>query len=223
MRKTETTGVRSRPFAAVTGFVLVGGASTRMGRPKHQLVLGGETMLARQVRLLKRSAGRVEALGTPSGPDVLGGSGIKFRPDDLPGRGPLGGIYTGLIHSRTEFNLFLGCDLPFMNSDFLRYLVRRALQSCADATAPKSPDGRLHPLCAVYRRRARQAVKESLESGENAVRSFFAHVRCLIIPWREIASEGFTPEILSNMNTPGDYERAAQIIGLRKRSKRMKG
>jgi len=205
---------------SVTGFVLAGGLSLRLGRPKAALVLGDETMLARQVRLLKsvsrsvavvgRSAGfeGLEARGTGS---ALGGD-VRLLPDELPGGGPLGGIYSGLAWTRTEFNLFLGCDLPFMEARFLRYLAAKALACGADVTVPESQDGRLQPLAAVYRRRARAAVKASLESGENKVTRFYSRVRCEAVKWPEIAREGFPPHIFDNMNTPADYENAVRRL-----------
>lgn len=211
--KTETTRYRTRSHASITGFVLAGGASTRMGRPKDQLVVGGETMLARQVRLLGRVARRIEVLGARKASPANGASAHVWRLDDVPACGPLGGIYTGLRHARTEFNLFLSCDLPFMESDFLGYLVRRAVNSGADATVPKSSEGRLNPLCAVYRRRALQAIQETLASGNYAVRSFFPQVHCLIIPWREFSLAGFSADVLVNMNTPAEYARVTRKLG----------
>ncbi len=205
---------------SVTGFVLAGGLSRRMGRPKAALLLGDETMLARQVRLLKSVSRSVAVVGQPAGFEVLEAHGIRaalggdvrLLPDELPGRGPLGGIYSGLAWTRTEFNLFLGCDLPFMETRFLRYLAAKALACGADATVPESRDGKLQPLAAVYRRRARAAVKASLESGENKVTRFYSRVRCEVVKWPGIAQEGFPQRIFDNMNTPADYENAVRQL-----------
>ena len=205
---------------SVTGFVLAGGLSRRMGRPKAALLLGDETMLARQVRLLKSVSRSVAVAGRPAGFEVLEAHGIRsalggdvrLLPDELPGRGPLGGIYTGLAWTRTEFNLFLGCDLPFMETRFLRYLAAKALACGADVTVPESADGKLQPLAAVYRRRARAAVKASLESGENKVTRFYADVLCEVVKWPEIAHAGFPQRIFDNMNTPADYENAVRQL-----------
>jgi len=181
-----------------------------MGRPKASLILEGQTMLARQVRLLGRVAGRVAVLGFR--PEYLEDLGVPFISDELPGRGPLGGIYTGLLRTRTEYNLFLGCDLPFANRQLLAYLARRAIEAEADATVPRSRDGRLQTLCAVYRRRARRAVRASLGAGENKLRSFFPKVNCQVIPWRDLARAGFLPSIFDNMNTSADYESARRRL-----------
>ncbi len=195
-------------FDLITGFVLAGGVSRRMGQPKPKLELGGETMLERQIRLLRMVSRSVAVLGPPG--SYLG-LAVPIFPDEVPSRGPLGGLYTGLHRTHTEYNLFLGCDLPFMEARFLRFLSQRALESQADVTVPESRDG-YEPLCAVYRRRALGAVRASLMAGENKVSRFFLRVRCRRIFWREIARAGFAPRIFDNMNTPGDYAEAVQRL-----------
>src|SRR5947199_10316392 len=118
----------------ITGCVRAGGRSRGMGIPKETLVLGGERMLDRQVRVLRSVSRSVAAIGAgansgDSGNAKLAGvwvdapliGGVPVISDVLPGRGPLGGIYSGLSWTRTEFNLFLACDLPFVNARLLRY------------------------------------------------------------------------------------------------------
>ncbi|HET7841671.1 MAG TPA: molybdenum cofactor guanylyltransferase [Terriglobia bacterium] len=194
-----------RRFFEVSGFVLAGGESRRMGRPKEQLVLGHETMLDRQVRVLGSVTRSVAVVG-PS--ERWSGVGFRVISDQRAGLGPIGGIVTGLACTRTEYNLFVGCDMPFLTARFLEYLCAQATLSKADATIPESQGGRLHPTCAVYRRRALQAAGASIELGDFSVRSFFPRVKCRVLHWPEIARAGFGPAIFENMNTPEDYHRA---------------
>jgi molybdopterin-guanine dinucleotide biosynthesis protein A len=195
-------------FSSVSGFVLAGGASRRMGRDKAKLVLAGKSMLERQVRLLQAVCRSVAVVGPP---EVHPGLEIPIFPDTVPGCGPLGGIYSGLLRTRTEYNLFLGCDLPFMEERFLHWLAGKALQHHADATVPTTREGQ--PLCAVYRRRAVRGIRATLASGRNELRGFFPRVHRRVIPWPEIAREGFSPRIFANMNTREDYDRAKVILG----------
>lgn len=203
-------------FKSVSGFVLAGGASRRMGRPKALLVLDGETMLERQLRLLRSVTGKVFIAGWPEdiSTSQLPNSVCKvpFLSDEPLGRGPLGGIYSALKRSRTEYNLFLSCDMPFVAAEFLEYLCRTALRNRADVTVPKSNDRRLNPVCAVYRRHALRAIHASLEARENKVSRFFSRVRTQVVPWREIARAGFPSTIFDNMNTPEVYERAKKRL-----------
>lgn len=180
-----------------------------MGQPKHWLVLGGETLLDRQVRLLRSVCHSVAVIGLPEG---LSRADVPFMADAIPGRGPVGGIYTGLLRTRTEFNLFLGCDLPFVTARFLDYLARRAAQGGAVATAPEMPAGGVQPLCAVYRRAALAAVRANLEAGQNKAQTLVGRLRSAVIPWQEIACAGYSPRIFANINTPADYEAAKAIL-----------
>ena len=176
-----------------------------MGRPKHALILDGETLLTRAVRRAGSVAGRVYVLGPP---DRTHGLDLVALPDELPGTGPLGAIFTGLKHTRTEFNFFLSCDVPFMEVRLLRYLARQALDSAADVTLPETPSEGYQPLSAIYRRRALPAVRRSLAAGRNKIASFFPNVELRVLCWPELARAGFRASIFDNLNTPVDYERA---------------
>ena len=195
--------MQSRDFP-LTGFVLAGGASRRMGRTKASLLLDGKSMLERQIRVLRSVARRVAVVGGP--PGYVDEFDVSCVPDAILGRGPLAGIYTGLLESRTEYSLVLGCDLPFVNRSLLTFLVLRAAADGSDVTVPRSRDGRLQPLCAVYRRRALYAVRRRLALGENKLSGFFSKVHCTTIPWPELAGAGFRASVFDNMNTPEDYE-----------------
>ncbi len=181
-----------------------------MGCPKASLRLDGESMLERQIRLLRSVAHRVTVVGGPTG--YLQEIDAPYVPDVVTGRGPLGGIYTALLQSRTEFSLVLGCDLPFVNRNLLACLMLRAKADGSDVAVPRSPDGRLQPLCAVYRRRALYAVRTRLALGQNKLSSFFPMVRCTAIPWRELADAGVRPRVFDNMNTPEEYEYARRRV-----------
>jgi molybdenum cofactor guanylyltransferase len=201
--------VTMRRFLEVSGFVLAGGASRRMGRPKQGLMLDGETMLERQCRLLSGVCCSVAVLGFRENP---ANHTFPAFEDTIPGHGPLGGIYTGLSVTRTEYNLFLGCDLPFMKAGFLRLLCRRAVETGAGVTVPICGRADYQPLCAVYRRRVRGIIRATLLRGENQTTAFYSGVRCEFIGLQDVARAGFGRWIFTNMNTPADYEAARRIV-----------
>lgn len=198
-----------RRFPDLTGFVLAGGQSRRMGRPKQEMEIAGETMLARQVRLLSAVCGRVGVVGGAKPPDE---ERYIFREDLWPGCGPLGGIFTGLAATRTEYNLFVGCDMPFLTPSLLRYVAARALAGRARVTAPESPDLHIQPLCAVYRRSARWAIRASLMRGARQTSGFCGQVECLTIRWPELSRTGFRQGIFANVNTPENYAEARSAL-----------
>lgn len=199
-------------FANLTGYVLAGGSSKRMGRSKQDLTLGGEPMLSRQIRLLKSLCGRVGIVG---GPKPRNEENDFFCEDEWPGRGPLGGIFSGLARTRTDYNLFVGCDMPFLTPAFLRYLSARAVAARAGVTAPEASDLRVQPLCAIYRRGARAAIRMSLMRDANKTSGFYSRVCCLVIRWRDISRAGFRPDLFTNVNTPVDYEAAGKKAELK--------
>jgi molybdopterin-guanine dinucleotide biosynthesis protein A len=180
-----------------------------MGYSKAHLLLGQETMLERQIRLLRSLCRSVAVLGPR---EELKSVEVPVFADEFAGRGPLAGLYTGLLRTHTEYNLFLSCDLPFMEVRFLRYLGARALEGEADVTVPESREREFHPLCAVYRRRALWAIRASLLAGENKVSRFFWRVRCRVLTAKEIARAGWGSRIFANMNTPDDYDAAKKVL-----------
>lgn len=213
-------------FSNVTGFVLIGGASRRMGKPKQHLILAGETQMSRTLRLLGSVCGRVAVLGQeppisaagpasltravgPEGQKRPGGSEgetqLPFYEDVVPGRGPIAAIYTGLLRTRTEYNLFLSCDMPLLSAALLRLVCQHALTAQADVTVPESSDHHLQRLCAVYRRRVRGVIRAGLARGENKISGFYPHVLCEVIHWNKMSNAGFAANIFTNMNAPEDY------------------
>jgi molybdopterin-guanine dinucleotide biosynthesis protein A len=181
-----------------------------MGCPKESLRIDGESMLKRQIRVLRSVVRRVVVVGRTAA--YLDEFDVPIVPDAVANRGPLGGIYTALVESRTDFNLVLGCDLPFVSRELLACLVLRAMADGSEVTVPVSREGRLQPLCAVFRRRVLYAVRTRLALGESKPRSLFPRVRCTTIPWRELADAGFRAPLFDNMNTPEEYECARRRI-----------
>src|SRR5262245_2089682 len=117
----------------LSGFVLAGGKSTRMGQDKALLSWHGRTLLDHMVGLLQKVADPVQVVGR------------AHLPDRLPGLGPLSGIATGLELTLTDANLFVAVDLPLLTEDFLNFLRIRILSSSHPLLACKI--GSAFPLC----------------------------------------------------------------------------
>jgi molybdopterin-guanine dinucleotide biosynthesis protein A len=139
--------------------------------------------------------------------------GVRIIKDIIPDCGPLGGIYAGLLQARTEYNLFLSCDMPFITPHFMRFMVDCALESKADVTVVQSPHGRLQALCGVYRRRAVTGIGLRLKMGNYKTAAYCHHARCRIISWSEVTCAGFRPNLFANLNTPEEYEAAQKNAG----------
>jgi len=104
----------------LTGLILAGGKSTRLGRDKARLPVFGESLLKRTVRLAEKCCARVHVSGRDPSKDGLD---VPWLPDDWSGIGPMGGILTGLVRLGGPL-LVLACDLPLIQVQTIRNLIR---------------------------------------------------------------------------------------------------
>jgi molybdenum cofactor guanylyltransferase len=200
----------------IGSYILAGGASSRMGRDKSLLELGGETLIARTFHLLERCRLQPTIVGDPDKFAALALAAPVIL-DDTPGLGPLGGIATALRHTRKPWNLIVGCDLPFLTDDWIRYLIARATHAHKDAESrldvviPENQGG-MEPLCAMYHQRCVVAISKELDRGVRKVAAAIAGLRLdLVLPeeWKAFDSGGL---LFKNMNSPADYQRAREIL-----------
>lgn len=187
----------------VTAFVLAGGKSSRMGSDKAFLQLGSKTLLAHALKLAGAVTDDVRIVGDATKFSAFG----RVVEDVYRDRGPLGGIHTALSTSSTVLNLTLAVDLPFVEANFLKYLLTRARESGAMVTLPRAAGG-LQPLCAVYQRSFAAVAEDSLRSGRNKIDSLFAKVETCVIEEEELVRGGYSLEMFRNLNTPDDLEKA---------------
>ena len=190
----------------LSGAILAGGQSRRMGRDKAALVIGEETLLARTVRLMRGLTPNLAIIG-PSARAALVPD-VPIIPDRWPNAGPLGGIATALQSLTGEAVLVVGCDMPFLNSALLRYQITQL--SPYDAVVIRL-DGQAHPLHAVYQRRCLPLLEEQLAAGDLRVQHFLAQLHVRYVANSEL--DRFDPQHLSpfNANTPEEWDRALQL------------
>jgi molybdopterin-guanine dinucleotide biosynthesis protein A len=188
----------------VTAFILAGGKSSRMGSDKAFLPLGGETLLAKALRVARSVTEEVRIVGDA---EKFSGFG-RVVEDVYRDQGPMGGIHAALSASSTDLNLILAVDLPFVEANFLRYLLSRARESGAMVTLPRAAQ-HLQPLCAIYQRTFAVVAEDSLRNGKNKIDSLFARVQTCVIEEEEVVRGGFSPAIFRNLNTPDDLEKAS--------------
>jgi molybdopterin-guanine dinucleotide biosynthesis protein A len=188
--------------ADVTGVVLAGGQSRRMGRDKALIELGGETLLVRAARVLATVTGEVLVVGRP--PGEPGPVGARLVADVYPGLGPLGGIVTALRAMHTPLALVVACDMPLLQAALIRYLI--GLASEYEAVVPRTEQGP-EPLHAVYSAACLPAAEACLADGERAVSALLTRVRTRYVPRYESAP--YDPSGLSflNANTPEEWQR----------------
>jgi molybdopterin-guanine dinucleotide biosynthesis protein A len=177
------------------GFVLVGGASSRMGRDKARLPFRGKTLVEHVAAVVAEAAGSAVLVGAP---ERYAGMCFPRLADNRAGLGPLAGIQTALEATHATWNLIVACDMPEVSGAFLRSLMEAAERSEADCLIPIGPSGRLEPLCAAYHSECRHAVRHALDRGVRKVTDGLAGLR--IATWEDAESHWF-----SNVNTAEDW------------------
>ncbi len=210
MVKPKYKAVYDHGVESVTGFVLAGGKSSRMGQDKAFLQLAGRTWLAHALELTQASTGNAWIVGSAEKFAAFG----PVVEDRYPGRGPLAGIHAALAGTRTQLNLITAVDMPFLQPDFLKYLINQARANNAVVVVPRAGGG-LQPLCAVYRKEFAEVAERSLQAGKNKIDSLFAEVHTLVIEQPELQRNGFTEDMFRNLNSHQDWQEAKQKLSAR--------
>lgn len=200
---------------SITGFILAGGQSRRMGSDKTHIQWGSGTLLSHAVEVMSKTVAEVFILGslrieTPP---------VMSIPDEFPGCGPLSGIHAALKHSSTKWNLVLAVDLPLVSPGLLGFIAAKSHESPAMAIIPRT-GGRLQPLCAAYHRRFLPEIEHAIVNNDLSIHRLLErhgtgimekNKGIQIIQEEEMIAQGFQPEMLTNVNTPEDLERARAI------------
>ena len=198
-------GCRDGRIGNVSGAVLLGGASTRMGRDKARLAVGGVPGATRVARVLDGLFDEVLLAGGDA-------------PDDAPGRrvpdapGPvcaLRGLVTALSAATRPRVLVVATDMPFLTADLVLALVAWPE---ADAVVPRA-GGRTHPLCALYARDAVLPVARARLAGDDlALRGVLDAVSTAWLEPGDVARVDPAGRSLTNVNTPEELARAEQLL-----------
>ncbi len=194
-------------MAGIVGAVLVGGKSRRYGRNKALEILQGERLIDRQLR--KVQALFTEVLVITNEPKHYLHLNVTILRDVIPGLGPLGGIYTGLLFAQGESVFVTACDMPFLQPAVVRHMVQLARDH--DVVVPEKKGG-LEPLHAIYSARCLPHIKRMLDRGKFQVISFFPAVKVYRLSQEEIGQ--LDPQGLSffNINTPNDMDEARELL-----------
>src|SRR5580658_10898857 len=177
-----------------SGFVLAGGGSSRMGRDKALLPYGGTTLLEHLARAVQDAAGCVALIGDPGRYSSLG---YPVYADKFSCCGPLGGIYTALSVSSTDWNLIVACDMPGISPDVLRTLLRSADGSSGSCVIATGPGGEPEPLCAVYHRRCLPVMARAIQEKRFKMKELVTELHPRAMPVDASA--------LANVNTPAEW------------------
>lgn len=223
----------SRAGARVSGYVLAGGRSSRMGVDKALVELGGVPLVVLALQKLRRIAERVAILAGPrAGP--LGTALARYGPvvfDLHPGCGPLSGIEAALAASDTEWSLILPVDVPFLPDALLAWWIERTVVDSGARAAVFRVDGVLQPTVLLIHRELRAHVSGAIASGQYRVirvlEDASAALRVEELPepggggegwadlWTRLSGEERVSRGMwfANVNTPVELEEARRFAG----------
>ncbi|WP_371379972.1 molybdenum cofactor guanylyltransferase [Sporomusa aerivorans] len=193
---------------AVSGIILAGGRSSRMGRDKTLLPFDNETLIERTVKKLINFTDEVIVASNSTAKYNF--AGIREVPDLYPGMGPLAGMHAGLLAARNQYSFIVSCDMPLFTIELAKYLLAR--REGYDVIAPELKNC-WEPLCAVYSRNCIGAMEQCLQAGISKVYLFYPQVKVLKVAERELETVGNLEELFLNLNTPEDLNR---LIGKEK-------
>lgn len=196
----------------ISTIILAGGRSLRLGHDKVLEKLGDKSLIelaVSRVDVLSKTIIIVTAHERTFAPLATNPKIITVT-DILPGQGSLGGIYTGLVTSRSFYNIVVAADMPFLNGSLLQYMIKAS--DGYDFILPRV-DGLFEPLHAIYSRNCIEPIKTILGQGKKVIVELFNYVKVRYIETEEV--ERFDPGHLSffNINTREDLARARQIAG----------
>ena len=209
----RSTEMLNESFEKFSGYVLAGGKSSRMGADKAFLKFGNETFLNNAVKNLETVCGkRVGVILNQLQTDFI----EKIPPqtqlifDTYKNRGAPGGIHAALKNCASEWAIILACDLPFVTSEAVAALCGIALESDENicAVIPQQFDGKLQPLCGIYRPQLCLAKLENLLQTRSSpsARDFLKLILVNLVDATAILRD--TGSLFLNVNTQEDYKNA---------------
>ncbi len=196
--------IMSTPVSAI---VLAGGLSRRLGTDKAFLEIGGQSLI--QQIVAKMFSFSEDVIVVTNSAEKFAHLGTRLIEDVYPGKGSLGGIYSGLLAAENEHSVVVACDMPLLNLELLQYMI--LLAPGQDVVIPRV-GGLLEPLHAIYSKRCLEPINDLLGRGGLKILDFFPKVRVRYVEEEEV--NRFDPEHRSfwNVNTPADWERLRSLL-----------
>ena len=207
-----------RKSVPVTGVILAGGKSRRMGQNKALLPLGEASLIEHVIRRMRRVTD--ERLLITNAPAEYAHLSLPMHSDIIPDTGALGGIYTGLTYASHDVAVCVACDSPFLQPKLLSYLI--SILGEYDAVMPytyKEPPSdnedaqmTLQTLCAVYAKRCLPIIEQMLNEPDLRVHALQERANILTLApeiWKTYDSKGHS---FFNVNTPEDFEKAQTML-----------
>jgi molybdopterin-guanine dinucleotide biosynthesis protein A len=185
---------------SITGIVLAGGRSRRMGTDKSMMMLNGKSLIEYSINALRPLCNNIVI---SSNRNIYDFTGCEVWPDELPDQAPIIGIYSCLKRSSTEYNIILSCDMPLISTTMLEYLLLHSENY--DITIPVHENNLIEPLCGIYRQSSVEILSKFISKGNFRLNVCIrAALHRLIVVDNQLAF--YSPNMFSNINTQEDFQ-----------------
>lgn len=193
----------------VTGILLAGGKSRRMGEDKRHLVVGEQTLLERGLAVLRSTFQDVLVVIAQDSPPL--GVDARVVRDLVPDCGSLGGLYTGLMQATTPYIFVVACDMPFLDQAVIAQFTSR--RATADIVMAKLA-ARLHPMHALYGKRCLPVLEQMIQARQLKIQELVPHasLRVQYVTETDLFSIDPSGRSFQNVNTPADLETARSML-----------
>lgn len=180
----------------ITGIVLAGGKSSRMGSDKGLLTINDKTFVEHVIVAMKPLVDKIIIVSNNKDYDQFG---YRRVDDSIKDSGPLAGLYSGLKHSETEFNLVLSCDIPMIKTEILKKLVDADLEN--HEVVQIESNTKTMPLIAMYKKQCMHKCLELLQQGERRLRVAVNELKT-----KTIIIDAEFDQFVKNVNTKEDLK-----------------
>ena len=182
----------------LTGIILAGGKASRMGgREKSFLKISKGTLIGIQLSALRKILKKI-IIVTNSPQRYRNLKQVELVSDVIADIGPLGGIYSGLLASKSFYNFVVACDMPFINTELIRHMFKKA--PGYDMVIPKV-DGRYEPLFCIYSRNCIIPISRMVQRDAFKIKDLLPFVKAYEITKKDVLCYGSPERIFANINT----------------------
>jgi molybdopterin-guanine dinucleotide biosynthesis protein A len=180
----------------ITGVILAGGHSRRMGVSKAFLNLRGKTFIEHIIKAVSSLVHKTIIIANENEYQQFG---LEVFKDVVKESGPVGGIHAAMSYSETPYVLVLSCDIPLVSLDLLSFLIEKSIPADLNVI---SVNDKKQPLTAIYHKDSMPIFVDALEKQALKLRLLFEqmNVNEIVCPTRLISS-------LANINTPEDLKK----------------
>jgi len=183
---------------SISGFILAGGKSSRMGTDKALLIFQDKPLLLHMIKRIEPFCDRIAISGQNS---EYANFEVEMIPDLYPGCGPIAGIFSALKYTGSDWNLMVSVDVPFVNDELFLSLISNIGES--DCIIPEHTSG-VEPLVGLYHRRTLPVIEKMITSGDYRLTNLLSKLSTSYVDCNELIKKH--PRLFMNINRMEDYQ-----------------